>query len=465
MRAMPDTKTKLPDEVARFLKAHPRAVAVDLFFADLAGVVRGKRYPIAQLPKLYESGAALPGSVFLLSAEGATINPEGRGFDDGDPDELVKLIPDSLQPVPWAEPPRAQAMITLEAPDGTPYPFEPRNVLKRTLARLGELKLRPVVAFELEFYLIDRHRTESGAPQAPLSPVTGLRDTATQVYGMAAVDDFAGFLEEVAAACATQGLATGAITAEHSPGQFEINLQHEDDPLAAADHCVMFKRAVQGVARRHGIQATFMAKPYLENAGSGLHLHISLLDDKGRNVFSGGKNDKDRAGPVLKQALGGILELMPDSMAILAPNVNSYRRFKRDNFVPTRRSWAFENRSVALRIPISGGPAARRIEHRVAGADANPYLVLATALAGIHHGIENRLDPGPPFEGNACTEYDPEVPFRPLRAFDRMAESKVLADYFGADYVSAYVACKAKELEAFESEMSPAEYRWYLIAD
>jgi glutamine synthetase len=379
---MPDTQKTLPKEAADFLKAHPETTAIDAVFADLSGVVRGKRYPVAQIGKLFGEGVAFPGSVFLLSASGASQDPEGRGFSDGDPDELGKVIPGTLQPVPWTERPIAQALLTFEAMDGTPYAFEPRNVLKRVLARIGELKLRPVVAFELEFYLIDRERLANGTPRPPHSPVTGRCDLATQVYGMAAVDDFAAFLEDVGQACTAQGVQIGATSSEYAAGQFEINMQHLDDPLKAADHCVMFKRAVQGVARRHGVQATFMAKPYLETSGSGLHLHISLLDDQGRNVFDGGEAP---ASETLLHAMGGILDILPESMAILAPNPNSYRRFKPMIYVPVSRSWGYENRSTALRIPVSGG-AARRIEHRMAGADANPYLVLATALAGLHHG-------------------------------------------------------------------------------
>ena len=458
---MPDTQKTLPKEVSDFLKAHPETSWVDAIFSDLSGVVRGKRYPIGQIGKLFGPGIAFPGSVFLLSAFGESQDPKGRGFSDGDPDELAKVIPGTLQPVPWAERPSAQVLLTLEAMDGTPFPFEPRNVLKTVLARVTELKLRPVVAFELEFYLIDRERGPGGAPRPPRSPVTGQRDLATQVYGMAAVDDFAGFLEDVAGACAAQGVEIGATSSEYAPGQFEINLQHLDDPLKAADHCVMFKRAVQGVARRHGVQATFMAKPYLETSGSGLHLHISLLDDKGRNVFDGGK---ERASETLLNAMGGILELMPDSMAILAPNPNSYRRFRPNIYVPVSRSWGYENRSTALRIPIGGG-AARRIEHRVAGADANPYLVLATALAGLHHGITSKTDPGPPCPGNAGESLDPGLAFRPHRALDRMAEGTLLASYLGTEYLRTYVACKARELESFEAHIGPVEYDWYLMAD
>ncbi len=461
MRPMSGKRNKRPAEVEAFLKANPKVGAVDAIFADLSGVVRGKRYPAAQLGKLFDTGVAFPGSVFLLSTSGESHDPKGRGFSDGDPDELAKIIPGTLQPVPWAEQPLAQVMLTFQDLDGAPFRFEPRNILKRVLAQLGDLGLRPVVAFELEFYLIDRERLPGKAPQPPRSPLTGSRDLATQVYGMAALDDFAGFVAEVDRACSVQGIETGAMSSEYAAGQFEINLQHLDDPLKAADHCIMFKRVVQGVARRHGVQATFMAKPYLESAGSGLHLHISLLDDQARNVFDGGKAP---ASKTLLHAIGGILDIMPECMAFLAPNSNSYRRFKPNTYVPISRSWGHENRSVALRIPIQGGPA-RRIEHRVAGADANPYLVLATALAGIHHGIMGKIDPGPAFDGNAGTELDPGLPFRPYRALDRLRESKILPAYFGADYPSTYAACKAKELESFEDHVGPVEYDWYLLAD
>ncbi|MFQ5773921.1 MAG: glutamine synthetase family protein [Kiloniellaceae bacterium] len=452
---------KPPKEAAEFLAAHPGTAAVDAIFADLSGVVRGKRYPIEQLGKLLTDGLAFPASVFLLDTMGRSHDPAGRGFSDGDPDRLAKVVPGSLKPVPWAERPSCQVMLTLVEADGRPYAFEPRNVLAAVVERLRNLDLRPVVAFELEFYLIDRERADGGAPQPPVSPLSGRRDRGTQVYGMVEVDAYGDLLDDIAKACEAQDVPTGAISAEYAPGQFEINLQHVDDPLLAADHCVMFKRAIKGVVRRRGLQATFMAKPYPDEAGSGLHLHVSLIDKAGRNVFDGGKRPASRA---LERAIGGILDIMPESMAFLAPNVNSFRRYVPNIFVPIRRSWGFENRSTALRVPLGPG-AARRIEHRIAGADANPYLALATALAGIHHGIANRIDPPPAFEGNAGYAYDEDLPFRPRRALERLERSQVLADYFGAEYLRAYVACKTAELDAFEDHIGAREYEWYLQAE
>jgi glutamine synthetase len=446
--------------VAGFLAAHPEITAVDAILVDLSGVVRGKRYPIADLGKIYRDGMAMPGSVFLLDTAGESHDPGGRGFSDGDPDKQVKVIPGSLKLVPWASPPLAQMLLTFREVDGAPYAFEPRNVLARTLERVRELGLNPVIAFELEFYLVDREHGPGGAPRPPISPLTGERDRATQVYGMNEVDAFTRFLEDVVAACAVQDIPTAAVSAEYAPGQFEINLKHINDPLLAADHCVLFKRVVKGIARRHGYQATFMAKPYVRNAGSGMHLHISLWDKRGRNVFDGG----ERASEPLLHAVGGILDILPESMAILAPNVNSYRRFLPNIFVPIRRSWGYENRSVALRLPLARG-AAWRIEHRIAGADANPYLVLATALAGVHHGLTNRIDPGPAAEGNAGTAPDPELPLRPHRALERFLGGSVLPSYIGEEYVRVYHACKLNELQRVESHISPVEYEWYLQAE
>jgi len=458
---MPDTTSKLPAEAAQFLSRYPDTGSLDCIFPDLSGVIRGKRYPVAELGKVMQSGFAIPGSVFLLDTQGESHDPDGKGFSDGDPDYQARVIPGTLLPVPWAQRPLAQVMVTLSNDDGEPYYYEPRNVLRRVAERLNDLGLQPVVAFELEFYLIDRERLPGGEPQPPISPATGRRDFGTQVYGMKTLDAYDAMLDDITKACDIQEVPTGAMTAEYAAGQFEINLEHVDDPIQAADDCVLFKRIVQGVAQKHGFQATFMAKPYLERAGNGLHMHVSLLDKNGRNVFDGGE---EIASETLSHAIGGVLEVMPESMAFIAPNVNSYRRYLPDIFVPTQRSWGYENRSVALRIPAGGGDA-RRIEHRVAGADANPYLVLSTLLAGIHKGIVEKIAPGDPWEGNAAEDYDEGLPFRPRRALDLLDDSCGLADYFGADYLRAYRACKEKELDSFESQISPLEYAWFLQAD
>lgn len=451
------------DSIKEFRKQNPDLKYFDLFYGDLCGVMRGKRYPADQMEKVIENGAAHCGSVFLLSVTGDNMNPLGLGFSDGDPDEQVRVIPDTLAPVPWAEYPTAQAMMTLHGVDGTPYYFEPRNVLQRVLERFADSGLKPIIAFELEFYLIDKQRNQSGLPQAPMTPGTQTRAEATQVYGFNALDEFAEYLSDLSRCFNLQNIKTGAITSEYAPGQFEINLQHNNDALRAADECIMFKRAVQGVARQHGMQATFMPKPYVDQSGSGLHLHISLYDDDGNNALDGGgvSGQPDCISDTMRHAIGGLLKLMPEYMAVLAPSINAYRRFQPDIFVPVQAKWAFENRSTAVRIPTGEG-SARRIEHRVAGADANPYLSLAVLLSAMHHGISNKIAPGEPFNGNASETRDPNLPFRLQPALDRMTTSNVLKDYLGERYVQAYIECKHNELEAFEDVVSTKEYDWYM---
>lgn len=445
-----------------FLEKYPNTRYLDAWYPDLSCVIRGKRYPVEQTGKLFRSGMMVPGASFLLGANGDSMDPEGMGFSDGDPDEVGMPVPGTLVNCPWAQVPTGQVMVSLQGLDGEPYYYEPRNVLARVLDRFGELELKPVVAFELEFYLLDLERTPEGRIQVPVGPLSGHRSDTTQVYSMEDVEEFVLFLDDVTRTCREQGVETGAISGEYAPGQFEINLMHTDDPLAAADHCMMFRRAVMSTARRHGCQATFMAKPRAEQSGSGLHLHVSLVDRDGNNVFDGGGRygDRDCGSDLLYHALGGLGDTMADCLGVLAPNINSYRRFVPNMCVPVTSDWAFENRSVAFRVPKSVG-AARRIEHRVSGADANPYLVLGAVLAGIHHGIVNRIQAKPPVTGNAGENADPDLPFELTGAFARTRASGFLADYFGEAYMRAYTSCKLIEYQAFVAE-DLEETAWYL---
>lgn len=270
-----------------------------------------------------------------------------------------------------------------------------------------------------------------------------------------------GFLDDIAKTAAAQNIPLGPMTSEYGPGQMEINLQHQSDALLAADHCVLFKRLVKSVARRHGFAATFMAKPYADRAGSGMHIHMSLLDGRGHNVFA---DQSPTGAPPLLHVIAGLLATAPDAMAIYAPNVNSYRRLDPNRFAPVNMSWAVNNRSVSLRIP-SGPAEARRVEHRFAGADANPYLVLAAMLAGVHHGLKLKDHPGPAATGNAALQKEEFLPRSWRVALNTMAGSKVLGDYLGHEYLQAFGAAKRSERAAFQAPISPLEYDWYLLSD
>ncbi len=238
------------------------------------------------------------------------------------------------------------------------------------------------MAVELEFYLVDRERTPEGHAQPPRQPLTGRREVKTQINSMQELDEYSTVLSAIDAAAREQELPVGTVLAEYGPGQFEVNLHHVDDPLLACDHAIRLKRLVKGVALAHGMEATFMPKPYRDHAGSGAHLHVSVLDAQGDNIFAA----EDPVGSEqLRHAIGGLAATMNDAIAICAPTANSYRRFQPEAYVPLNPSWSVNNRGVAFRVP-HGPPASRRVEHRIAGADANPYLLAAIVLAGMHLG-------------------------------------------------------------------------------
>lgn len=444
-----------------FLESHPQINSVDLLISDLNGVMRGKRIPSANLEKVCLDGVNLPASVFALDINGNTIEATGLGLAIGDSDRVCVPLEGSLMPSPWLRKGRqAQLLMTMIEADATPFFADPRQVLSRVLNRFEEAGLTPVVAVELEFYLVDRARTPAGAIQPPCSPCSGERATQSQLYSIQELDEYADFLDDIQSAARVQDLPLDTALKECAPGQFEINLIHCDDALRACDSAVLLKRLIKGVALTHGFEATFMAKPYGLEAGNGTHVHISLLDEAGNNVFSAA--DGDAMGtPTLHHATAGLLELMPASMAICAPNLNSFRRFQPGLYVPMAPSWGYDNRSVALRIP-SGPNGARRIEHRVAGADANPYLLLATLLAGIEYGIRQRLAPPAPVTGNAYDQFPPSLTNSWQQALDLLETSAPLGEALGHDFIRVFIANRRAERAQAMQAVSQLEYEWYL---
>ncbi|TWI58686.1 glutamine synthetase [Pseudomonas duriflava] len=445
-------------EVSQFLQAHPGIQYVDLLIADMNGVVRGKRVERASLPKVYERGINLPASLFALDINGSTVESTGLGLDIGDADRVCFPIPGTLSFEPWQKRPTAQLLMTMHELNGRPFFADPREVLRQVIAKFDDLGLRICAAFELEFYLIDQDNL-NGRPQPPRSPISGKRPHSTQVYLIDDLDEYVDCLQDMIESAKAQGIPADAIVKESAPAQFEVNLHHVEDALLACDYAVLLKRLIKNVAYDHGMDSTFMAKPYPGQAGNGLHVHISLLDKQtGRNIFT---SDDPLESDSLRHAIGGILETMPASMAFLCPNVNSYRRFGAQFYVPNAPSWGLDNRTVAVRVP-NGSPDAVRIEHRVAGADANPYLMMASILAGIHHGLTQRIEPCTPIEGNSYEQLEQSLPNNLRDALRELDDSEVLNQYISPDYIDIFVACKESELREFEVSISDLEYNWYL---
>jgi glutamine synthetase len=334
--------------------------------------------------------------------------------------------------------------------DGEPFFGDPRSALRAVAGRFDALGLRPVCALELEFYLL-----EERAARRPGGPSRAARDaTPGQVYGLEPLEGRAQFLSRLGECCAAQGLPAKSVISEYAPDQFEVNLGHLPDPVRAADHAFMLKRAVRAAARAHGLRATFMAKPLPRQASSGLHVHVSLVDEDGANLFA-------RDEQALGHAVAGLQATMAESMLLCAPNANSYRRLRPLSYAPTAPTWGHNNRTVALRIP-TGAAAARRIEHRVAGADANPYLVLAAVLAGMHHGLTHRLEPDAPTTGNAYEQTAPSLPLSWERAIETFAAATVLPGYLGDKLWRLYGVCRSAERDRFADVITPTEYAWYL---
>ena len=443
-----------------FLAAHPAVQFFDLLLPDLCGVLRGKRIDRADLPGIYQKGMFLPGSMFALDVLGDTIQTTGLGFDEGDADRACVPIPRTLHPAPWMGPAVAQLQVQMLDHDGGPFYGDPRCALGAVLDRFAARGWQPVIAVELEFYLVDVERTAEGHAQPPRSRYTGRRETRTQVNSMADLESVSDILSEITAACEAQGVPTGAALAECGPNQWEVNLRHVADALEACDQAIRFKRAVKGVALRNGLEATFMAKPYAEMAGSGMHIHVSVVDDTGRNIFA---SDDTLGNDLLKQAAAGLIATMADGMAIFAPNANSYRRLKPEAYVPMNATWGYNNRGVAVRVPVSG-PDDRRLEHRVAGADANPYLVAAVVLAGMLHGIEHGLAAPEAVTGNAYagSRAAPRLPGDWATALAQFGASGFLREYFGERFVWLYERTRRGEMQDFQSRLTPLDFAWYL---
>ncbi|MCM2320177.1 glutamine synthetase [Pseudomonas linyingensis] len=451
------TSAVLLDEANEFLAEHPEVQFIDLLIADMNGVVRGKRIDRSNLLKVYEKGINLPASLFALDIQGTTVESSGLGLDIGDADRVCLPIPGTLCMEPWQRRPTAQLLMTMHEMAGKPFFADPREVLRQVVQRFTDMGLTVCAAFELEFYLIDQENV-NGRPQPPRSPISGKRPQAVQVYSIDDLDEYADCLRDILDGAHIQGIPADAIVKESAPAQFEVNLNHVNDPIAACDYAVLLKRLIKNTAYDHEMDTTFMAKPYPGQAGNGLHVHISLLDKEGRNIFAA---ENPLENDALRHAIGGVLEALPASMAFLCPNVNSYRRFGSQFYVPNAPSWGLDNRTVALRVP-TGNPDALRIEQRVAGADANPYLLMASLLAGVHHGLSQRIEPGEPIEGNSYEQVEQSLPNNLRDALRALDDSEILGRYINPDYIDIFVACKEHELEEFEHSISDLEYNWYL---
>ncbi len=440
------------DQLEAFLARHPDIEMFEVMLLDLGGGLRGKWVAPDKMASVIAGEMKLPVTTLAMDAWGRDVGE--MVFDKGDGDGWC--VPDmrTLSPVTWLERPTGQVLVSIHEVDGEPCAYDPRQLIQRLMDRLAGHGLRAVIATELEFNLLHNERDAQGRPLHTQADGVGGMLGAGQTYGIDCMEDVAELMHEIRDASAEQGLPVDTLIKEAGPSQYEINLQHSDDALVAADQTVMLQRLIRGLARKHELKATFMAKPFGDLPGNGMHVHCSLVDSAGNNAFIDAAGEET---PLLGHAIAGCLDTMAESMLLFAPGLNSYRRFSRGTHVPMAPCWGYENRTVAVRVPADV-PAATRLEHRVAGADVNPYLAIAGILAGVLHGIEAGLRPPEPLSGNSYEQLEPSLPRYWPEALERFAASAHIRDYLGAEFQAVYTNLKQQEMDEFDRHVTPLEY-------
>jgi glutamine synthetase len=426
---------------------------VECLFADVSGYPRGKLMPAHSFAAGNELRIAQAIPMQCVTGD-YSYDPV---FPDADPD--VRLVPDyrTLRQSPWSAAPRAFAIHDCVELDGSPCVFAPRSLLQNVVSRYAALGLRPVVAPEIEFYLTAACTDPALPLQAPAAR-NGRAEVGQSAFSMNMLNELAPFWGEFRAALDVLGIAADTWIHEVGASQYEINLLH-GDAVEVADQAFLFKYAAREIAIRHGLNAVFMAKPIARAQGSSMHLHQSVVDAQGRNIFS---TDDGQPSAEFHHYIGGLQTYGPDMLLMFAPFVNSYRRFVKGSQAPINLAWGHDNRTVGLRIP-SSTPAARRVENRIAGADANPYLAIAASLAAGLAGLEERCQPSPEVPPGANAYEQAHGLARSfLQALDRMVASTACQRLLGERFVRGYTAVKALEYDSYLSEISAWERRYLL---
>lgn len=442
-------------EYAAYCEANGRPDRVELMLSDINAILRGKWLPGDDEDKIASGGVRLPLSTYAPNILGEEVETTGLGIAIGDPDGRLTPVPGTLVPVPWAKSGHVvQLLVEMVDETGEVPAYSPRRQLENMLDRFAARGLKPVIATELEFYLYQPREDQNDAPMPPD------RSPTAQNYDLEVLERTQGILDAILDAALAQGMSPDTLIAEYGPGQFEVNFHHTDDVLKAADEALTFRRLVRGIARRHGMAATFMAKPYANYPGNGMHVHVSIEDASGANIFDPGA-PADGPNAPLKQAVAGTLATMGELQAVFAPHMNSYRRYQPASFAPHTPDWGLDNRAAAIRLPEVTGPGAR-LEHRIAGADVNPYLVIAAVLGGVLYGFDT-----PDLPLRAPLDEDMEDTADPLTADWSTAvacfeQSEIAAEIFGASYRDIYTAVRWDEIGQLTTAISQIEYRTYL---
>jgi glutamine synthetase len=450
---MSDWKSNLPEAAQTYLDDR-RLDEVECIISDLPGIARGKAVPAKKFEK--QSSFHLPDSIFYQTITGDWGEAAG---DEGFIEKDMILKPDmsTATAAPWTADWTLQVIHDAYDREDQPIPFAPRNVLKRVVDLYHKEGWEPIVAPEMEFFLVARN-IDPAKEIEPMMGRSGRPAAARQAYSMTAVDEFGPVIDDIYDFAEAQGVEIDGITQEGGAGQLEINLLH-GVPIKLADEVFYFKRLIREAALRHNCFATFMAKPIANEPGSAMHIHHSVLDrSTGQNIFSDARDGETEA---FSHFIGGLQQYLPAAIAVLAPYVNSYRRYVKDHAAPINLAWGRDNRTTGIRIPLSN-PSARRVENRIAGMDCNPYLGIAASLACGYLGMKNAIHPEPEFKGDAY-EGEGEVPRVLGDALSLFEEASELHEVLGADFARVYSIVKRAEYDEFLQVISPWEREHLLL--
>ena len=439
------------EEFDNYCKTFGRPDYIEILLGDINGRLLGKWLPWQGRDKLVKGDVRIPISTLAYAITGEEVEATGLGLITGDPDGCLTPISGRLQPVIWAKDNRAQLLVDMVDFAGAPVKLSPRYVLQQMCNRCDDRGIVPVMATELEFTLIKPRIDGHDAPCPPDGVL------AAQPYDLDVVATYAPILQDILATAKAQDLPVDTLSAEYAPGQFEINFRHSSDILACAEVTILFKRLVRNVVKNHNMAATFMAKPYVNHAGNGMHVHLSLQNLQGQNLFAADK--RGRLTPELMQAVAGLMDSLPAMQAIFMPTINAYRRLQAGSFAPTHVNWGDDDRSVAVRIAETTGQSAR-LEHRLAGADANPYLVLSAILGGVLLGFDQASQ-----AEDCLAKYKQDsapLHLHFMDALGKFADSDHVAAIFGANFRDVYVALRRFEHDKLTAPITPQEYAHYL---
>ena len=458
-------KTNLLNEPKSFLKKYPEIKSFDIVMHDCNAIGRGKIIRRNELLKLYESGRQFPLSLLGMDITGEDVPDTGLILEQGDGDIKAWPIPKSLNVIHKSNPSRGELFMTMSDIDGNKLDIDPRNVLETKINSFKKDGIKLCGAFELEFFLVANELDQYGKLQ-PAKSIIGKKRShrKTDVYSVDNLHGMLPLIDDIYDAANAAGIEAETIISEYAPGQYELTLKHQNDLLKTADDIIRLKRIVRSQSRAHGVTACFMAKPMEGTSGSGMHFHISMYDKKDKNIFS--EKSKNNLNPNLLNALGGLTKTMGESMLIFAPNANSWRRLVLGSYAPVTPNWGLDNRSVAFRIPSSNSKN-RRIEHRVSGVDANPYLVALTVISAMNYGIKNKIKAPDQTKGNAYeqkSKFKNNMPHDWSSAILAAKKSKFLKDTLGTDLHRAFIAIKEMEYQKVASTVSELDIDLYLNA-